>query len=501
MFDSLPYRNDAASVFRRLIRSLPTRSGVLGVATCDKGLPAMMMALAGMRDLPSSLMPGGVTLPPTDGEDAGKIQTIGVRFAHGQISLEEAASSAAARARTPGGGCQFLGTAATAQVVGRGAGLVAAALGARAFGPAGLARHGAPLGARRWRAWNSAARDARHPHRRVHRATRWSSTRRLAAPRICCCTCPRSRTRPGCARPTVDDWTAVNRSVPRLVDALPNGPRTHPTVQVFLAGGVPEVMLHLRRAGPARRDRPDGDRRAARRAARLVGGSRAARAAPRAPARARRRRSGRRDHVPRRGARARTDAAPCPFPSATSRRTARSSRAPRSIRRRRRRRRLSQAGPARVFAREHGRDRRDQGQGAIRGGRRARADLPRADGRGHGGDLSAHVGAEVSGLRQAASRSSPTPDSPACRPAPASATSAPRRSPAARRQAAGRRHHPHRHRPREAGRDRDFVGTDRRANRAGCGRARAAPAAIGFKSRGGIRCCRPRAGCGPRCRM
>ena len=45
MFDSLPYRNDAAQIFRRLIRSLPTRSGVIGVATCDKGLPAMMMAI------------------------------------------------------------------------------------------------------------------------------------------------------------------------------------------------------------------------------------------------------------------------------------------------------------------------------------------------------------------------------------------------------------------------------------------------------------------------
>ena len=42
---------------------------------------------------------------------------------------------------------------------------------------------------------------------------------------------------------------AINRSVPRLVDALPNGPQNYPTVQVFLAGGVPEVMLHLRRAG------------------------------------------------------------------------------------------------------------------------------------------------------------------------------------------------------------------------------------------------------------
>ena len=58
MFDSLPYRNDAATVFRRLIRSLPTRSGVLGVATCDKGLPAMMLALAGTASLPAVLVPG-----------------------------------------------------------------------------------------------------------------------------------------------------------------------------------------------------------------------------------------------------------------------------------------------------------------------------------------------------------------------------------------------------------------------------------------------------------
>ena len=64
MFDSLPYRNDAAQVFRRLIRSLPTRAGVMGIATCDKGLPAMMMALAAMRDLPCVLVPGGVTLCP-----------------------------------------------------------------------------------------------------------------------------------------------------------------------------------------------------------------------------------------------------------------------------------------------------------------------------------------------------------------------------------------------------------------------------------------------------
>src|SRR5213075_1936449 len=123
MFDSLPYRNDAAQIFRRLIRSLPTRSGVIGVATCDKGLPAMMMALAAMRDLPCVLVPGGVTLPPADGEDAGKIQTIGARFAHGLISLQEASDLGCRACASPGGGCQFLGTAATSQVVGEALGM------------------------------------------------------------------------------------------------------------------------------------------------------------------------------------------------------------------------------------------------------------------------------------------------------------------------------------------------------------------------------------------
>src|SRR5687767_12762287 len=123
MFDSLPYRNDAAIIFRRMIRSLPMRRGVLGVATCDKGLPAMMMALAGSPDLPSVLVPGGVTLATEDGEDTAKIQTIGVRYTHGELSLEQAAELGCRTCASPGGGCQFLGTAATSQVVAEALGL------------------------------------------------------------------------------------------------------------------------------------------------------------------------------------------------------------------------------------------------------------------------------------------------------------------------------------------------------------------------------------------
>ncbi|MGC1298784.1 MAG: dihydroxy-acid dehydratase, partial [Alloacidobacterium sp.] len=123
MLDSLPYRNDAAIVLRRLMRSLPTRKGVIGVATCDKGLPAMMMALASSGPLPSVLVPGGVTLLPESGEDAGKVQTIGARYAQKQITLEYAAEVGCRACATPGGGCQFLGTAATSQVVAEALGL------------------------------------------------------------------------------------------------------------------------------------------------------------------------------------------------------------------------------------------------------------------------------------------------------------------------------------------------------------------------------------------
>jgi xylonate dehydratase len=248
MMDSLAYRNDAAIVFRRLIRSLPTRKGVLGVATCDKGLPAMMMALAGSRDLPCVLVPGGVTLPPIQGEDAGKVQSIGARFANGELSLESAAELGCRACGSPGGGCQFLGTAATSQVVGEALGL---ALPHSALAPSGqpiwrdMARRSArallALQARglttRDVLTDAAVRNAMV----VHAACGGSTNLLLHIPAIAHAA--------GLRRPSVDEWSEINRRVPRIVDVLPNGPVGHPTVRLFMAGGVPEVMLHLRRLG------------------------------------------------------------------------------------------------------------------------------------------------------------------------------------------------------------------------------------------------------------
>ena len=245
MMDSLPYRNDAAIVLRRLIRSLPTRKGVMGVATCDKGLPAMMIALAAQRELPVVLVPGGVTLPPSDGEDAGKVQTIGARFSHGEITMEEAAELGCRACASPGGGCQFLGTAATSQVVAEALGLT--------LMHAALAPSGQPI-------WMDAAdrsaqalvslhenevacadilsEKALHNAMVVHAAFGGSTNLLLHIPAVAHAA--------GLPRPSVADWQRINADVPRLVDVLPNGPKGHPTVQAFLAGGVPEVMLHLR---------------------------------------------------------------------------------------------------------------------------------------------------------------------------------------------------------------------------------------------------------------
>ena len=248
MFDSLPYRNDAAIVLGRLIRSLPTRRGVMGVGTCDKGLPAVMIALAGARDLPVIAVPGGVTLPPEQGEDAGSIQSAGVRLAHGEMSIDEVNDLGCRACATAGGGCQFLGTAATSQVVVEALGLTVphAAL--------------APSGEEVWR--DMAVRSGRalmameaagitsnqiltdaalHNAMVTHAAFGGSTNLILHIPAVAFAA--------GRRRPTVEDWDRVNRQVPRLVDVLPNGPEYHVTVRAFLAGGVPEVMLHLRRQG------------------------------------------------------------------------------------------------------------------------------------------------------------------------------------------------------------------------------------------------------------
>lgn len=220
----------------------------MGVATCDKGLPAMMMSLASCHDLPTVLVPGGVTLLPEKGEDAGKVQTIGARFAHGEITQEYAEEVACHACASPGGGCQFLGTAATSQVVAEALGM---ALPHTALAPSG---HPIWLDAARRSALALMRMDSASIFTRnvltqgalrnamvAHAAFGGSTNLLLHLPAVAYSA--------KLKRPTAQDWAELNRQVPRLVDCLPNGPVGYATVQVFLAGAVPEVMLYLRDRG------------------------------------------------------------------------------------------------------------------------------------------------------------------------------------------------------------------------------------------------------------
>ncbi|OBR93526.1 dihydroxy-acid dehydratase [Clostridium ragsdalei P11] len=248
MFDSLPYRNDAAIVCRRLIRSLPTRRAVMGVASCDKGLPSMMMALASMHDLPTIIVPGGATLKAIDGEDAGTIQTIGVRFANNELSLEDACRRGCNACASAGGGCQFLGTAGTSQVIAEALGI---ALPHSALAPSGqqiwkeIARQSAKavldMADNGITTKDIITDKAIENAMVVHAAFGGSTNLLLHLPAIAHAA--------NCKIPTVEDWARINKKVPRLVSVLPMGPVNYPTVSAFLAGGVPEVMLHLRKLG------------------------------------------------------------------------------------------------------------------------------------------------------------------------------------------------------------------------------------------------------------
>jgi putative YjhG/YagF family dehydratase len=169
------------------------------------------------------------------------VQTIGARFTHGEITQEYAEEVACHACASPGGGCQFLGTAATSQVVGEALGL---SLPHTALAPSG---HPIWLDAARRSALalmglDRTAATTRHILTQVVHAAFGGSTNLLLH-------LPAVAHAAKLKRPSARDWAELNRQVPRLVDCLPNGPRGFATVQVFLAGAVPEVMLHLRERG------------------------------------------------------------------------------------------------------------------------------------------------------------------------------------------------------------------------------------------------------------
>ena len=240
----------------------------------------MMMALAASHDLPCVLVPGGVTLLPVEGDDAGRVQTIGVRFVHGELSLEEASELGCRACASPGGGCQFLGTAATSQVVGEALGM---SLGHSALAPSGhpiwldMARRSARAldGARAARRHDEGHPDRRGDPQRDGDARR---VRRIDEPH------PAPAGDRACGRtPPADRARLDRRQPPRAAHRRRPAQRTAPSSDDSGVSGRRRARGHAAPSTrrPARHARADGERRHARRAARRVGGVRAPRTASR----------------------------------------------------------------------------------------------------------------------------------------------------------------------------------------------------------------------------
>ena len=224
MFDSLAYRNDAAVVMRRLIRSLPTRKGVIGVATCDKGLPAMMIALAGMQGTSRRRRAGRRHTPRRRGERtrAGfRASVLASRTVKSRSKRRR--SWAAAPAPPPAAAVNSWARpprrkwsrrrwawrcpTRRSRLPGKRFGSTSARRSARAAGAPG--ERGITLG-------DILTEGAIQNAMAVHAAFGGSTNLLLHIPAIAHAA--------GLRRPTVRDWQAINRRVPRLVDALPNGP-------------------------------------------------------------------------------------------------------------------------------------------------------------------------------------------------------------------------------------------------------------------------------------
>src|SRR5262249_528262 len=180
-------------------------------------------ALAGCGDLPGVIVPGGVTLPAEGAEDAGAVQTLGARFAHGLVTLDHAADMLCRACGTPGGGCQFLGTAATSQ---GGAEALGVAVPHSALAPSGdpvwldAARRSA-LALLRLAALGLPARSILTPAAvdnamLAHAAFGGSTNLVLHLPAIAHAA--------GLRTPGVADWQPVNPPTPRLLGAPPPRP-------------------------------------------------------------------------------------------------------------------------------------------------------------------------------------------------------------------------------------------------------------------------------------
>jgi dihydroxy-acid dehydratase len=206
----------------------------------DKSVPAHLMAMA-RCDLPAVHVPGGTQLNAPDYVTSNKMWEMGAAVRRGELSEDELALAQRGACPTCGA-CQFMGSAATGQVLSEALGL---ALPGSALVPEPLTkllRYARAAGKQVLRL----LADDVTPRRIltfeafenaivVHAAIGGSTNALLHVPEIA---------REAGVEVTIHDFDRIHRHVPVLADVKTSG--RYPAEYFWYAGGVPALMLELR---------------------------------------------------------------------------------------------------------------------------------------------------------------------------------------------------------------------------------------------------------------
>src|SRR5262245_26680221 len=206
----------------------------------DKSVPAQLMAMA-RCDLPAVHVPGGTQLNAPDYVTSNEMWELGAAVRRGELS--EAELELAQRGACPTcGACQFMGSAATGQVLSEALGLALPGSAlvpepltkllryARAAGKQVLRLLAEELTPRR-----ILTREAFENAIVIHAAIGGSTNALLHLPEIA---------REAGVEVTIDDFDRIHRQVPVLADVKTTG--RYPVEYFWYAGGVPALMLELR---------------------------------------------------------------------------------------------------------------------------------------------------------------------------------------------------------------------------------------------------------------
>ena len=236
---SLPSRDAIANMIEIHAKATPFDAGVF-VASCDKGLPANLMAL-GRINIPSIVVTGGVMDAGPDLLTLEQLGAISARYERGEISHEEL-MFAEHNACPSCGACSFMGTASTMQVTAEALGL---ALPGSALLPAtSTDLREAARAAGRQALWLSehnlcprdiVTREAFENLIMVHGAISGSTNSLLHIPAIA---------REFGVEISADDFDRLHRGAHYLLNIRPAG--EWPAQFFYYAGGVPRIMEEIR---------------------------------------------------------------------------------------------------------------------------------------------------------------------------------------------------------------------------------------------------------------